>query len=64
MYNNVFNHFEKYETKNMKGLNSATKPYPDWLQNAAAKGKEKLEKYYSAADCTSYVIGTGKLKSK
>ena len=64
MYSTIFNHLESYEInakRNLKGINSATgEPYPLWLKSAAAKAKNKLEKYYASADSSPYLIGTGK----
>lgn len=69
VYQLLFDHLEKYidndedeiPTKRARTSNHRQRPErPEWLINAAKKGWEKLQKYYSATDGLVHIVATGK----
>lgn len=65
VYIKLYNHLESYivdPQKKLKGIDPKTgKQYPTWLQDAANKAFQKLDKYYPSSDGLVYIVGTSKL---
>ena len=63
IYIHLYRHLEQFikdSSMKLSGINPATNnPYPDWLQAAARKAYDKLDKYYPATDGLCYIIATG-----
>ena len=62
IYGNLFDHLESYKVDlwyGLKGINPNTgMPYPKWLQQAADKAYDKLDKYYPTSESLVYVAST------
>lgn len=63
VYSTLFEHLQSFcvdRPRGMKGIDPKTNQvYPEWVQEMAKAGIEKLEQYYPSSEGLVHIAGTG-----